>query len=313
MTETLHLFTLQRPIRCFSQTSCSHRLTSNWPVLCNTALGGSTVPDNEGRPGLAWPGPASRPGTGSRIRGVQAHRGGVVFPSLCQIEPTPHPPPALPLTSPKKRAQPQWPRMTARLTAAICFEVASQVLPLSLPERSAELLKCTIVQWCVRAIVHILEGVYIHTRPWGAEFAFSFWSLCIYYPFVDAKLFCISNVRKASTSPFQVDDQTPTGEMVSPTNPLVLNTGGIPSLAGPFLSVSCEVMKVVTLTWSNYKGQFPLPFVCRWTVVSRTVPLFPHCFQTRRSWWESSICQLWHYAEKAVSWCKSAINYATAK
>lgn len=266
--------------------------------------------------GKAWSGLA-RPGLSAwhwqqnkRSAGTQRRR---CLPFTLSNRTHPPPPPALPLTSPKKRAQPQWPRMTARLTAAICFEVASQVLPLSLPERSAELLKCTIVQWCVRAIVHILEGVYIHTRPWGAEFAFSFWSLCIYYPFVDAKLFCISNVRKASTSPFQVDDQTPTGEMVSPTNPLVLNTGGIPSLAGPFLSVSCEVMKVVTLTWSNYKGQFPLPFVCRWTVVSRTVPLFPHCFQTRRSWWESSICQLWHYAEKAVSWCKSAINYATAK
>lgn len=80
----------------------------------------------------------------------------------------------------------------------------------------------------MRAVVHILEGVYIHTRPRGAEFAFSFWRLRIYYPFVGAKLFCISNVRKASTRPFQVDDQTPPGEMVSPANPLVLKADGIP-------------------------------------------------------------------------------------
>lgn len=54
---------------------------------------------------------------------------------------------------------------------------------------------------CTFILVHV-------GRREGAEFAFSFWSLCIYYPFVRAKLFCISNVRKASESLFQDDYKT---------------------------------------------------------------------------------------------------------
>lgn len=62
----------------------------------------------------------------------------------------------------------------------------------------------------------------------GAEFAFSSWSLCIYYPFVPAKLFCISNVRKAPKKPLSEPPQnTPPSATVSLANPLTPEAAGV--------------------------------------------------------------------------------------
>jgi len=130
-------------------------------------------------------------------------------------------PPTNTLNLPKKLALTQYSphrlRMTAQLTAAICFEVSSQVLPLSLwvEHQAAQVHNSAVVR--VRCCSHtwLSEGGFMCTfilvhvgRHEEAEFAFSFWSLCIYYPFVRSKLFCISNVRKAPTSPFQDDYKT---------------------------------------------------------------------------------------------------------
>lgn len=79
-------------------------------------------------------------------------------------------------------------------------------------QRAAQVHNSAVACFCGRPHTWLCEDGFLCTfiivhvgRGEGAEFAFSFSSLCIYYPFVRAKLFCISNVRKAS---FQDNDKT---------------------------------------------------------------------------------------------------------
>lgn len=97
------------------------------------------------------------------------------------------PPPTTTLNLPEKLTLtwcgPRRLRMTAELTAAICFEVSSQVLPLSLwvEHRAAQVHNSAVV--CARCRSHtwLCEGGFMCTfilahvsRREGAEFAFSF-------------------------------------------------------------------------------------------------------------------------------------------
>lgn len=160
-------------------------LTLSWPVLSNISRVLLSLTMNRST-GLAWPlhlgpfSPALWPG--KEAIGTQRR-------------------PCLPLTL---SHQTQWPytatlnlpekltltqygprllRMTADLTAAICFEVSSQVLQLSLwvERRAAQVHNSALVCACRCSHTWLCEGGFMCTfilvhvgRHEGAEFAFSF-------------------------------------------------------------------------------------------------------------------------------------------
>lgn len=139
---------------------------------------------------LAWPGLPSllrafQPGTVTRKRGATGTQRRPSLPLTLSYQTHWSPPP--PLTSPKKltltQCSPRRLRMTAELTAAICFEVSSQVLPLSLwvERRAAQVHNSALVCVCRCSHTWLCEGAFMCTfilvcvgRHQGAEFAFSF-------------------------------------------------------------------------------------------------------------------------------------------
>lgn len=126
---------------------------------------------------LAWPGLTTPLGGLFSLAlwpGKEGHRhteAVLSSPGAVKSNPPPqptHPPP--PLTSPKKLALTQYSprrlRMTAELTAAICFEVSSQVLPLShwVDHRAAQVHNSAVVCACRCSHTSLWLHVYVYTE-----------------------------------------------------------------------------------------------------------------------------------------------------
>lgn len=143
-----------------------------------------------------WSGALSWPGLASPLRGLLARccdqekraTGTQSRPCLpLTLSYQTHWPPAATLNLPEKltltQYSPRLLRMTAELTAAICFEVSSQVPPLSLwvERRAAQVHNSAVVCVCRCSHTWLCEGGFMCTfilvhvgRREGAEFAFSF-------------------------------------------------------------------------------------------------------------------------------------------
>lgn len=168
-----------------------HQQTRGWPRAdlfwppspeCNCPLQWSGALS---QPGLPSPLRAIQPGTVTRKRGATGTQRRPSPPLTLSYQT--HWPPPPPLTSPKKlsltQCSPRRLRMTAELTAAICFEVSSQVLSLCVwvERRAAQVHNSALVCACCCSHTWLCEGGLMCTfmlvrvgRHQGAEFAFSF-------------------------------------------------------------------------------------------------------------------------------------------